>query len=118
MRFAPPRPSHVLWNSGSRFMALALQSRISEVFAVDIHPAARIGKGLLLDHATGVVIGETAVIGDFCSMLQARRESKRGSFEGLCVICIAVRACYLAGGAMGCDAAWRNAPGTFVCPRV
>lgn len=64
------RISHVLWNSGSRFMALALQSRISEVFAVDIHPAARIGKGLLLDHATGVVIGETAVIGDFCSMLQ------------------------------------------------
>jgi len=51
-------------------MAQALQSRISEVFAVDIHPAARIGKGILVDHATGLVIGETAVVGDYCSILQ------------------------------------------------
>lgn len=51
-------------------MALALQSRISEVLAVDIHPAARIGRGILLDHGTGVVVGETAVIGNYCSMLQ------------------------------------------------
>lgn len=41
-----------------------------QVFAVDIHPAARIGKGILLDHGTGVVIGETAVIEDNCSLLQ------------------------------------------------
>jgi serine O-acetyltransferase len=41
-----------------------------QVFAVDIHPAARIGKGILLDHGTGVVIGETAVIGNNCSLLQ------------------------------------------------
>lgn len=61
-------------------MALALQSRISEVFAVDIHPAARIGKGLLLDHATGVVIGETAVIGDFCSILQVPNRSPHPGF--------------------------------------
>ncbi len=46
------------------------QSRSSEVFAVDIHPAARIGKGVLLDHGTGVVIGETAVIGNNVSLLQ------------------------------------------------
>jgi len=64
------RIAHSLWGRGQRVMALALQSRMSEVFAVDIHPAARIGKGILLDHGTGVVIGETAVIGDNCSLLQ------------------------------------------------
>lgn len=51
-------------------MATALQSRQSEVLAVDIHPAARMGKGILLDHGTGVVIGETAVIGNNVSLLQ------------------------------------------------
>eukprot|EP00195_Chlamydomonas_chlamydogama_P012263 CAMPEP_0202902354 /NCGR_PEP_ID=MMETSP1392-20130828/16805_1 /ASSEMBLY_ACC=CAM_ASM_000868 /TAXON_ID=225041 /ORGANISM="Chlamydomonas chlamydogama, Strain SAG 11-48b" /LENGTH=402 /DNA_ID=CAMNT_0049589103 /DNA_START=281 /DNA_END=1489 /DNA_ORIENTATION=+ len=64
------RIAHALWKRQQRVMALALQSRISEVFAVDIHPAARLGKGILLDHGTGVVIGETAVIGDNCSLLQ------------------------------------------------
>jgi serine O-acetyltransferase len=59
-----------LWNEGRKVMALALQSRSSEVFAVDIHPAAKIGKGLLLDHGTGVVIGETARIGNNVSILQ------------------------------------------------
>ena len=48
---------------------MALSSRVAEVFHVDIHPAARIGKGILLDHATGVVIGETAVLGDNCVLL-------------------------------------------------
>ena len=61
--------AHILWSQARRPLALALQSRISDVFAVDIHPAARIGKGILLDHATGVVIGETAVIGDNVSIL-------------------------------------------------
>jgi len=51
-------------------MSLALQSRSSEVLAVDIHPAAKIGKGVLLDHGTGVVIGETAEIGNNVSILQ------------------------------------------------
>ena len=51
-------------------MALALQSRSSEVLAVDIHPAAKIGKGVLLDHGTGVVIGETAEVGNNVSILQ------------------------------------------------
>ncbi|RRT70244.1 hypothetical protein B296_00016695 [Ensete ventricosum] len=63
------RVSHLLWAQHRRPLALALQSRISDVFAVDIHPAARIGKGILLDHATGVVVGETAVIGNNVSIL-------------------------------------------------
>jgi len=63
------RVAHWLWTSGRKTLALALQSRISEVFQVDIHPAARIGSGILLDHATGVVIGETAVVGDNVSIL-------------------------------------------------
>ncbi|KIY95944.1 serine O-acetyltransferase [Monoraphidium neglectum] len=63
------RVAHRLWNSGRRALALMLQSRISEAFHVDIHPAARVGRGILLDHATGVVIGETAAIGDNVSML-------------------------------------------------
>ncbi|CAG9466792.1 unnamed protein product [Pedinophyceae sp. YPF-701] len=63
------RIAHHLWETDRRPLALALQSRVSEVFHVDIHPAAKIGKGMLLDHATGVVIGETAVVGDNVSML-------------------------------------------------
>ncbi|KAL6784792.1 SAT2 [Auxenochlorella protothecoides x Auxenochlorella symbiontica] len=64
------RIAHVLWHQGRRMMASALQSRSNEVFAVDIHPAARIGAGVLLDHGTGVVIGATAVIGANVSILQ------------------------------------------------
>ncbi|XP_042519013.1 serine acetyltransferase 5-like [Macadamia integrifolia] len=63
------RIAHKLWNQSRRPLALALHSRIADVFAVDIHPAAKIGKGILLDHATGVVIGETAVIGNNVSIL-------------------------------------------------
>ena len=63
------RIAHHLWGRGRRALALELQSRMSEVFAVDIHPAARIGKGILMDHATGVVIGETAVVEDDVSIL-------------------------------------------------
>jgi len=50
-------------------MALYLQNRISDLFAVDIHPAAKIGRGVFIDHATGIVIGETAVVDDDVSML-------------------------------------------------
>ena len=64
------RIAHVLWKQNRKVMAAALQSRSSEVFAVDIHPAAKIGKGVLLDHGTGVVIGETAEIGNNVSILQ------------------------------------------------
>jgi len=63
------RIAHHLWNQQRKALALQLQSRISEVFGVDIHPAARIGKGILMDHATGIVIGETAVVEDDVSML-------------------------------------------------
>jgi len=63
------RVAHYLWNHQRKDIALYLQSIISQVFAVDIHPAARIGCGILMDHATGVVIGETAVVEDDVSML-------------------------------------------------
>ena len=63
------RFAHRLLKSGSRDFALYLQSQSSRVFGVDIHPAARIGSGIMLDHATGIVIGETAEVGDMSSLL-------------------------------------------------
>lgn len=63
------RVSHWLWTEGRETLAFHFQSRISELFQVDIHPAARLGSGLFLDHGTGIVIGETAVVGDEVSML-------------------------------------------------
>jgi serine O-acetyltransferase len=63
------RVAHYYWSHDRKPLALYLQSRISEVLAVDIHPGARIGKGILLDHATSVVIGETAVVDDDFSAL-------------------------------------------------
>ncbi len=64
------RVANWLWRHDRRALALFLQSRMSELFGVDIHPATRIGKGVFIDHATGVVIGETAVIEDDVSILQ------------------------------------------------
>lgn len=63
------RVAHCLWNAGRKSLALYLQSIVSEIFAVDIHPAARIGCGILLDHATSVVVGETSIIEDNVSIL-------------------------------------------------
>ena len=63
------RISHHLWHHNRRDLALYFQSLASEVFAVDIHPAARIGCGILLDHATSFVVGETAIIEDDVSIL-------------------------------------------------
>lgn len=63
------RVAHKLWSQGRIPLALAIQSRTSEVFSIDIHPAAKIGNGVLFDHGTGVVIGETASIGDNVSIL-------------------------------------------------
>jgi len=63
------RVSHWLWLQGRRSLARHLQNRISELFAMDIHPAAQVGAGLFIDHGTGVVIGETAVVEDNVSML-------------------------------------------------
>ena len=63
------RLAHALWKAGRRDFALWLQSRASEVFQTDINPAARIGKGVFLDHATGLVVGQTCVIEDDVSIL-------------------------------------------------
>ncbi len=63
------RISHYLWKSGRKDLAMYLQSLMSEHLAVDIHPAARFGVGILLDHATGFIAGETAVVGDNVSIL-------------------------------------------------
>lgn len=65
------RFAHELWTLGQRDFAYFLQSLGSQFFAVDIHPAARFGRGIMLDHATGFVVGETAVIGDNCSFLHS-----------------------------------------------
>lgn len=64
------RVANWLWNHNRIHMARHLQSRISEVLGVDIHPAARMGKGIMLDHGSGLVIGETAVVEDDVSILQ------------------------------------------------
>lgn len=65
------RCAHELWRQGRRDFALYLQSQSSRIFSVDIHPGARFGKGIMLDHANGLVVGETAVVGDNCSFLHA-----------------------------------------------
>lgn len=64
------RLAHYLWGEGERDFALYLQSRSSDAFQTDIHPAARFGAGIYLDHATGFVVGETAVVGDNVSINQ------------------------------------------------
>ena len=65
------RVAHWLWRTGQRDLAYFFQMRISEIFGVDIHPAARIGKGIMIDHAHSIVIGETAIVGDNVSMLHS-----------------------------------------------
>ena len=65
------RVAHWLWNEGRRDLAYFLQMRVSEQFGVDIHPAARVGQGIMIDHAHSIVIGETAVVGDNVSMLHS-----------------------------------------------
>jgi|TARA_B110000037_G_scaffold219848_1_gene285914 serine O-acetyltransferase len=69
MALSTYRVSHRLWHDGRRWLALYLQSISSETFATDIHPAAKIGCGILLDHATSFVVGETAIIEDDVSIL-------------------------------------------------
>ena len=76
------RVSHWLWTEGRETLAFHFQSRISELFQVDIHPAARLGSGLFLDHGTGIVIGETAVVGDEVSMLHAVTLGGTGAGRG------------------------------------
>lgn len=76
------RVSHWLWTHSRETLALYLQSRASEVFAVDIHPNAKIGSGVFLDHGTGIVIGETAVVGDDVSMLHGVTLGGTGAQRG------------------------------------
>jgi len=65
------RVAHWLWRNGRKDMAYFFQMRCSEVFGIDIHPNARIGQGIMIDHAHSIVIGETAVVGDNVSMLHS-----------------------------------------------
>ncbi|VAW01482.1 Serine acetyltransferase [hydrothermal vent metagenome] len=65
------RVAHWLWQANRKDMARFFQMRASEVLGVDIHPAAKIGKGIMIDHAHSIVIGETAVVGDNVSMLHS-----------------------------------------------
>ncbi|MCP9483168.1 serine O-acetyltransferase [Shimia sp. CNT1-13L.2] len=60
-----------LWREGRKDLAYFIQMRTSEIFGIDIHPGARIGKGIMIDHAHSIVIGETAVVGDNVSMLHS-----------------------------------------------
>ncbi len=76
------RVGHWLWQQQRQVLALYLQSRTSEVFGVDIHPAASIGNGIMIDHATGVVVGETAVIEDNVSMLHGVTLGGTGKASG------------------------------------
>jgi serine O-acetyltransferase len=76
------RIAHWLWKSDRQALALYLQSRVSELFQVDIHPAASIGAGVFLDHGTGIVIGETAVVGDDVSMLHGVTLGGTGAERG------------------------------------
>lgn len=76
------RVAHWLWSEGRETLAFYMQSRMSELFQVDIHPATRIGRGVFIDHGTGIVIGETAVIGDDVSMLQGVTLGGTGAERG------------------------------------
>jgi serine O-acetyltransferase len=76
------RVAHWLWKQGREAMAFHLQSRSSELFQVDVNPAARIGRGVFVDHGTGIVIGETAVVGDDVSMLHGVTLGGTGAERG------------------------------------
>lgn len=76
------RVANWLWKQQRQTLALYLQNRTSEMFQVDIHPAAQIGSGIFIDHATGVVIGETAVVGDDVSMLHGVTLGGTGAQRG------------------------------------
>jgi len=76
------RLAHWLWTRGRKDFAYYLQGRSSSVFQTDIHPAAPLGRGIFLDHATGLVVGETAVIEDDVSMLQGVTLGGTGKEDG------------------------------------
>ena len=76
------RIAHWLWRRDRKTLALYLQHRISRLFDVDIHPAAKLGSGIMLDHATGIVIGETSVIDDDVSILHGVTLGGSGATKG------------------------------------
>lgn len=76
------RVAHSLWTRGKRDFALMLQSRVSAALQVDIHPRVQVGRGIFIDHATGVVIGATARIGDDVSILQGVTLGGTGKEKG------------------------------------
>lgn len=76
------RLAHFLWQRGRRDLAMYLQSRNSEIFGVDIHPACVMGQGIMFDHATGIVIGETTIIDDDVSIMQSVTLGGTGNEQG------------------------------------
>jgi len=76
------RVGHWLWQQGRHSLALFLQSRMAQKFAIDIHPAAILGHGILLDHGSGLVVGETAVVGNRVSILQSVTLGGTGKVDG------------------------------------
>ena len=76
------RIGHWLWAGGRRDLAYFVQMRVSEAFGVDIHPNARLGRGIMIDHAHSIVIGETAVVGDNVSMLHSVTLGGTGKEDG------------------------------------
>ena len=76
------RIGHWLWLQGRRDLAYFVQMRVSEAFGVDIHPGAVVGKGIMIDHAHSIVIGETAVVGDNVSMLHSVTLGGTGKEDG------------------------------------
>ncbi len=76
------RVANWLWRNGRREIAYFIQTRVSEVFGIDIHPAASVGQGIMIDHAHSIVIGETAVVGDNVSMLHAVTLGGTGKADG------------------------------------
>jgi serine O-acetyltransferase len=76
------RVAHWLWSQGRRDLAYFIQMRCSEVYGIDIHPGARIGKGIMIDHAHSIVIGETATVGDNVSMLHSVTLGGTGKEDG------------------------------------
>jgi len=76
------RVGHWLWQNGRVDLAYFVQMRVSEVYGVDIHPGARIGRGIMIDHAHSIVIGETAVVGDNVSMLHSVTLGGTGKEDG------------------------------------
>lgn len=76
------RIAHLLWQEGKQVLAWHLQSRASELWQVDIHPAAQLGAGLFIDHATGVVIGETAQVGEDVTIMHGVTLGGNGKERG------------------------------------